>query len=52
MGSKSELADIKEEADKLGMTYWEVWDDFDNFKKFKVTTVHTYSSWACVSPAS
>ena len=32
MGTVEELADVKEEADKLGCSYWEVWDSFVNFK--------------------
>lgn len=31
MGTNEELADVKEEADKLGCAYWEVWDTFENF---------------------
>ena len=33
MGTEADLADVKEEADKLGCAYWKVWDSFSRFKK-------------------
>jgi len=37
MGTAADLADIKEEADKLSARYWEMWDSFSNFKKSDAT---------------
>ena len=33
MGTEKDLAEAKEEADKLGCEYWKVWDSFSNFQK-------------------
>ena len=33
MGTAEDMADVREEADKVGAEYWEVWDSFSNFEK-------------------
>jgi len=45
MGTEADLADVKEEGDKLGCEYWTVWDSFSNFQKSDAKESSTNSDY-------
>jgi len=50
MGSEEDLADVKEEADKLGCEYWSVWDGFSNFKPASEPSAERMAGFTTIQP--